>query len=151
VLRAVDPRFEFTDPPFRHSLPMALAFAATAGRPTAVLTGPGVTAGTWPGPIRLQRLMGSDDMVRVSLQDRPLTATAALVWSGDLLARSSRSCSTPPTASPRPPRSLAPSWSRSAPTVPYESLPARTSYVDSGGADRMPLLMTCSVWWFAAA
>ena len=29
VLRAVDPRFEFTDPPFRHSLPMALAFAAT--------------------------------------------------------------------------------------------------------------------------
>jgi hypothetical protein len=28
--------------------------------------------------------MGSDDMVRVGLQDRPLTATAALVWSSDL-------------------------------------------------------------------
>src|SRR6516164_3777215 len=30
ILRAVNPRFEFTDPPFRHSLPMVLAFAATA-------------------------------------------------------------------------------------------------------------------------
>ena len=27
VLRAVDPRFESTDPPLRHSLPMDLAFA----------------------------------------------------------------------------------------------------------------------------
>jgi hypothetical protein len=95
VLRAVDPCFEFTDPPFRHSLPMALAFAATAGRPTAVLTGPGVAAGTWPGPIRPQRLMGGDDMVRVSLQDRPLTATAALRGAATCPARSSRSCSTP--------------------------------------------------------
>jgi DNA-binding transcriptional LysR family regulator len=84
VLRAADPRFEFTDPPFRHSLPMALAFAATGGRPAAVLTGPSVAAGTWPGPIRPQPLMGSDDMARVSLRDRPLTATAALVWDGDL-------------------------------------------------------------------
>jgi hypothetical protein len=33
VLRTVDPRFERTGPPFRHSLPMALAFAATASRP----------------------------------------------------------------------------------------------------------------------
>src|ERR1700729_1920389 len=40
VLRATDPRFEFTDPPLRHSLPVTLAFAATAGRPAAVLTGP---------------------------------------------------------------------------------------------------------------
>ena len=38
VLRSVRPRFEFTDPPLRHSL--ALAFAATADRLTAVLTGP---------------------------------------------------------------------------------------------------------------
>ena len=30
VLRTVDPHFAFTDPPFRHSLPVALAFAATA-------------------------------------------------------------------------------------------------------------------------
>ena len=40
VLRTSQPRFEFTDPPFRHSLPMTLAFAATASRPTAVLTAP---------------------------------------------------------------------------------------------------------------
>jgi DNA-binding transcriptional LysR family regulator len=40
TLRARRPRFEFTDPPFRHSLPMTLAFAAAAGRPTAVVTGP---------------------------------------------------------------------------------------------------------------
>ena len=46
VLRTVHPRFAFTDPPLRHSLPMALSFAATADRPTAVLTGPGVIAGT---------------------------------------------------------------------------------------------------------
>jgi DNA-binding transcriptional LysR family regulator len=84
VLRAVDSRFEFTDPPFRHSLPMALAFAATGERPAAVLSGPSVAAGTGPGPIRPQWLTGSDDMVQVSLQDHSLTATAALVWSGDL-------------------------------------------------------------------
>src|SRR5260370_14877766 len=53
VLRAVDPRFEFTDPPFRHSLPMALAFAATGDRSAAVLTGPSAIATARPGPIRL--------------------------------------------------------------------------------------------------
>jgi len=84
VLRTVDPRFEFTDPPFRHSLPMALAFAATGDRPTAVLTGPSVLAGTRPGLIRLPRSAGAHDMVRVSIQNHPLTATASLVWSGDL-------------------------------------------------------------------
>ena len=84
VLRTVDPRFEFTDPPLRHSLPMDLAFAATADRPTAVLTGPSVIAGSHPGLIRLPRPMVTHDMVRVGLEDHPLTATAALVWSGDL-------------------------------------------------------------------
>ena len=84
VLRGVEPRFEFTDPPFRHSLPMALAFAATGDRPAAVLTGPSVPAGTWLGLIRPHQLVGGDEMVRVGLQDQPLTATAALVWSGDL-------------------------------------------------------------------
>src|SRR5271165_5358841 len=84
VLRTVDPHFEFTDPPFRHSLPMALAFAATGDRPTAVLTGPSVLAGTRPGLIRLPRSTGIHDMVRVSIQNHPLTATASLVWSGDL-------------------------------------------------------------------
>jgi DNA-binding transcriptional LysR family regulator len=84
ILRAVDPRFAFTDPPLRHSLPVDLAFAATAGRPTAVLTGPTVIAGSHPGLIRLPRPMVAHDMVRVGLEDHPLTATAALVWSGDL-------------------------------------------------------------------
>src|SRR5271169_4133674 len=80
VLRALDPRFEFTDPPFRHSLPMALAFAATSDRPAAVLTGPTVIAGIRPGLIRLPRSTGLHDMVRVSIENHPLTATASLVW-----------------------------------------------------------------------
>jgi DNA-binding transcriptional LysR family regulator len=84
VLRATDPRFGFTDPPLRHSLPMALAFAATASRPTAVLTGPAAIAGPPPGVIRLPRPAGTGDMSRVSIADHPLTATAALVWNGDL-------------------------------------------------------------------
>jgi len=84
VLRTVDPRFEFTDPPLRHSLPMALAFAATADRSTAVLTGPGVIAGSRPGLIRMPRAMVSQDMVLVGLEHHPLTATAAVVWNGDL-------------------------------------------------------------------
>ena len=33
VLRTVNPHFAFTDPPFRHSLPVTLAFAATADPP----------------------------------------------------------------------------------------------------------------------
>jgi hypothetical protein len=84
ILRATDPRFEFTDPPLRHSLPVALAFNATAGPPTAVLTGPVAIAGTPPGVIRLPRPAGTGDMVRVSIAGQPLTATAALVWNGDL-------------------------------------------------------------------
>jgi DNA-binding transcriptional LysR family regulator len=84
ILRTVNPRFEFTDPPLRHSLPMALAFAATADRPAAVLTGPGVIAGSRPGLIRLPRAMVSQDMVLVGLEHHPLTATAAVVWNGDL-------------------------------------------------------------------
>ncbi len=57
VLRAVDPRLEFTDPPVRHSLPMVLAFAATASRPAAVLTGPAVIAGppSWNTTIDARR------------------------------------------------------------------------------------------------
>jgi len=71
-------------PRVRHSLPIALSFAATADRPTAVLTGPGVIAGTRPGLIRLPRAMVSQDMVLAGLDHHPLTATAALVWNGDL-------------------------------------------------------------------
>ena len=84
VLRAADPGFEFTDPPLRHSLPMALAFAATATRPAAVLTGPAAIAGPPPGVIRLPRPAGTGGMTRVSIAGHPLTATAALVWNGDL-------------------------------------------------------------------
>jgi DNA-binding transcriptional LysR family regulator len=84
VLRGVDPRFEFTDPPFRHSLPMALAFAATAGRLAAVLTGPTAIAEIPRAMIPLPRAAGTGDMARIWIADHPLTATAALVWNGDL-------------------------------------------------------------------
>jgi DNA-binding transcriptional LysR family regulator len=52
VMRECNPRFGFTDPPFRRSLPMTLAFVATASRPTAVLTGPQHRTG---GPARAGR------------------------------------------------------------------------------------------------
>ena len=81
-LRAADPRFAFTDPPFRHSLPTVLAFAVTSDRPTAVLTGP--VAVTGAGRDRSLRVLGAHDMVRVSIKDQPLTAAAALVWNTDL-------------------------------------------------------------------
>jgi DNA-binding transcriptional LysR family regulator len=84
IVRTMDPRFQFTDPPLRHSLPMALAFAATAGRPVAVLTGPVAIAGSPPGVIRLPRPASAGDMARVSIAGQPLTATAALVWNRDL-------------------------------------------------------------------
>ena len=84
VLRAVNPRFAFTDPPLRHSLPIVLALAATASPPAAVLTGPAVTAGPPPGPTRLARPAGAGHMARVYVAGHPLTATAALVWNGDL-------------------------------------------------------------------
>lgn len=84
VLRTGQPRFEFTDPPFRHSLPMTLAFAATASRPMAVLTGPLHPAEAQISPVRRQPTADLYDMIRVSIEGRPLTATAALAWNGDL-------------------------------------------------------------------
>jgi DNA-binding transcriptional LysR family regulator len=84
VLRAVNPPFEFTDPPVRHSLPMALAFAATASRPAAVLTGPTAIAGPPPGVTRLPHPASTGPMIRAGIAGHPLTATAALVWHGDL-------------------------------------------------------------------
>ena len=84
ILRTMDPRFEFSDPPLRHSLQMDLAFAATADRPTAVLTGPSIIAGSRSRLIRLSRPAVTYEMVRVGLEHHPLAATAALVWSGDL-------------------------------------------------------------------
>jgi DNA-binding transcriptional LysR family regulator len=84
VMRASNPRFDFTDPPFRHSLPMSLAFAATASRPTAVLTGPQQRAAAWCAPREPDPATGSYEMVPARVEGCPLTATAALVWSGDL-------------------------------------------------------------------
>jgi DNA-binding transcriptional LysR family regulator len=77
------PRFEFIDPPSRHSLQVTLAFAATAERPTAVLTSPLHAAGeeTADSPPQPE---GPFDMVRVRVDQSPLTATAAVIWSGDL-------------------------------------------------------------------
>jgi hypothetical protein len=84
VLRARNPRFDFTDPPFRHSLPMTLAFAATASRPTAVLTCPWLRAGAWRPPTRPVAATGAYDMAPARVEHRPFTATAALVWNCDL-------------------------------------------------------------------
>jgi hypothetical protein len=63
---------------------MTLAFAATASRPTAVLTGPQHCTGNWPGPAQPDAAASSAGMVRARLDGCPLTATAVLVWSGDL-------------------------------------------------------------------
>lgn len=89
ILRAVNPRFEFTDPPFRRSLPITLAFAASASRPAAVLTGPLHRIGHGPGPAGPDPAGpdpagASTGMVRVRIHRSPLTATAGLAWNGDL-------------------------------------------------------------------
>jgi hypothetical protein len=83
-VQAVRPGFKFTDPPFLHSLPMALALAGTARRPTAVLTGPSTVAGTRSGPMRRRRQAVTYAMTRVELAGHPLTATAAVVWNAGL-------------------------------------------------------------------
>jgi DNA-binding transcriptional LysR family regulator len=86
VLRAVNPRFGFTDAPFRSSLPMTLAFAAGARRPTAVLTGPHHRAGNRPGPTGTTGPAAAESagLVRARVLRSRLTATAALAWSADL-------------------------------------------------------------------
>jgi len=104
ALRSVRPDLAFTDPPLRDSLPVTLAFAAAAGRPTAVLTGPlhavadhaqrdnaqhgqagaGHAEGSQAESSRGLRAPDADDMVRVRLDRSPLTAIAAVAWSGDL-------------------------------------------------------------------
>ena len=84
VLRSVRPGFEFTDPPLRHSLALTLAFAATADRLTAVLTHPLRPAGELAVAGVPPRTAETGNMVRVRLDQRLLTATAAVAWSGDL-------------------------------------------------------------------
>jgi hypothetical protein len=83
VLRAADGGFAFTDPPFRHSPPMSVAFASTASRPTAVLTSPCIAMNSTTAA-REQQLADTCDMAEVSLQRHPLVATAGLVWNTDL-------------------------------------------------------------------
>jgi hypothetical protein len=84
VMQTVSPRFAFTDPPLRCPLPVTVAFAATGNRPPAVLTSLAIAAGGPPGSARRPGPAEASDMVRVSLPHHPLTASAALVWLGDL-------------------------------------------------------------------
>jgi len=86
VLRTHNSGFDFADPPFRQSMPMTLAFAASGSPPAAVLTGPshrigGQVAPAQPGPVTGESTWG---MVPVRVGQRQLTATAGLVWNGDL-------------------------------------------------------------------
>ena len=86
VLRTHNSGFDFADPPFRQSMPMILAFAASGSPPAAVLTGPshrigGQVAPAQPGPVTGESTWG---MVPVRVGQRQLTATAGLVWNGDL-------------------------------------------------------------------
>jgi hypothetical protein len=100
AIQAVDPRFEFTDPPFRHSLTMTmtLALAAAGNRPAAVLTGPAIAARSQAWPIRRSRLADTYGMVQVSLRHHPLTASAAWCGAATCPAHCSRCSSTPQTA-----------------------------------------------------
>ena len=107
AIQAAGPRFEFTDPPFRRSLPLTLAFAATADRPAAVLTGPATVVGGRATPIWRSQLADTSGMVKVSIRSHLLTASAALVWSGDLprplqqmLFQTADNLTTPPPPQP---------------------------------------------------
>ena len=84
VLREVNPRFEFSDPPFRRSLPITLAFTANTSRPTAVLTGPDHRLGDWPPTAEPDPAADPAGLVRARIDGSPLTAAAGLVRSGDL-------------------------------------------------------------------
>ena len=86
VLRAQNPHFDFTDPPFRKSLAVTLAFAASAGQRAAVLTGPRqrIRAGDVPAQPGLAASTGAPGMVPVRIARCQLAATAGLVWNGDL-------------------------------------------------------------------
>lgn len=81
---SVEPHFEFVDPPFRHRLPVTLAFASTARRPTAVLTGPLHLVGSALSGADMERAEVPPGVVPVRIDGHPLTATAALAWNGDL-------------------------------------------------------------------
>ena len=86
VLRTQDPHFDFTDPPFRKSLAITLAFAASGSHRAAVLTGPRqqVQAGAVPEQPGAVTDTGTRGMTTVRVAQRKLTATAGLVWNDDL-------------------------------------------------------------------
>lgn len=84
ALRAVNPSFEFVEPPIRSSLPITVAFAAAAGRPSAVLTPPRHLVGSALESASASRPYEICGMVALTLDQCPLTATAVLVWTGDL-------------------------------------------------------------------
>ncbi|SRR5712691_3609220 len=62
----------------------AVRTPATASRPTAVLTGLLHVIAGHQAHSRPRQAADGYDMIRVGLDQRPLTATAALAWSGDL-------------------------------------------------------------------
>ena len=84
ALRAENSRFEFTDPPFRQSLPLTLALAASATRPMAVLTGPCQRTRALPAQPGPATGTGAENMVPVRIAPPPLTVASGLVWNGDL-------------------------------------------------------------------
>jgi len=63
---------------------MTLAFAATASRPTAVVTSPLHLIGDQAAYGERQQVADGCEMVRVGLRGRPLTATAVVAWNADL-------------------------------------------------------------------
>jgi DNA-binding transcriptional LysR family regulator len=97
VMRECNPRFGFTDPPFRPSLPMTLAFVATASRPTAILTGPQHRTGDRPSWIRL---LAPTAWSAPASKDRRSPPSPDWYGAATCRASSSRCSSTPPTASP---------------------------------------------------
>ena len=86
VLRAQNPHFVFTDPPFRTSLAMTLAFAASSSEHAAVLTGPRQRIQAWAAPAQPDPgiILDTPGMVPVRVAQRKLTATASLIWNGGL-------------------------------------------------------------------
>jgi hypothetical protein len=87
VVRGADPDFSFADPPLRHSLPLSVAFAATASHPAAVLTSPCIPVGGTAPTAGEPRAEDAYDMVEVTLERHPLVATAGLAWNTDLPRR----------------------------------------------------------------
>jgi hypothetical protein len=87
ALRAANPSFEFVEPPIHSSLPITVAFAAAASRTSAVLTSPRHFVGSALDSASEYRPNSICGMVALTLDQRPLTAKAVLVWTEDLPRR----------------------------------------------------------------